>query len=57
MESILVGNANDADNKEDPFRRMDLVNDDCSDDDSEASVTEGMPIIFLARRAAWNNFR
>jgi hypothetical protein len=40
MESFLVAVANDADEED-----MDLFNDDSSDKDSEASVTEELLII------------
>ena len=40
MESFLVADANDADEED-----MDLFNDDSSDEDSEASVTEELLII------------
>ena len=40
MESFLVADVNDADEED-----MDLFNDDSSDEDSEASITEELLII------------
>ena len=56
MESFLVADANDAD-EEDPFKLMDLFDDDFSDEDSEGSVKEELRIIFLKRQSKMKNFR